>query len=411
MEKTHTSTSRGKPENDRDPSDQRRNPLVERGPQGTALYVHLPFCETKCHYCDFFSVPALGQDIDGTLEAVLAEARLRAPMNPRTVFIGGGTPSLLSPRQLEHFLAELHAITGFADSAEEVTLESNPESVERDKVKLMMDHGVKRLSIGFQSLEPATLELFGRVHSVEQSFRAHDAARDAGMEDLNLDMIYAAPGHDVDGWRSALQRVLDLRPDHLSAYNLAFEEDTVFSRWLRSGEVEKLPEEVELEMFATTRELTASRGMDAYEISNYARPGRTCKHNENYWANGEYVGIGPSAVSYVGGVRGGSPRAIAPYIAAIQQDGHAVQWTESLGSHQRLGETWWLGLRRSAGVTPSTAREAARYTQHIDPMIAKAQVLTDQGLLEKVGEAYRLTAKGIPLADRVAAEFLVDSDS
>ena len=272
MEKAHTSTSRESPGTADAPKAEHKQHLVERGPSGTALYVHLPFCETKCHYCDFFSVPALGQDIDGTLEAVLAEARTRAPLNPKTVFIGGGTPSLLDEKQLEHFLSELDAITRFTESAVEVTLESNPESVTRDKVALMMDHGVRRLSIGFQSLEQETLALFGRVHSVDQSFRAHDAARAAGMEDLNLDLIYAAPGQDGKGWESALQRVLELEPNHLSAYNLAFEEDTVFSRWLRSGEVQKLPEEVELMMFHTTRERTAAHGLRAYEISNYAQP-------------------------------------------------------------------------------------------------------------------------------------------
>lgn len=406
MEKAHTSTSSEKAQ-DTDKLDERQvKTLVERSPSGTALYVHLPFCETKCHYCDFFSVPAEGQDIDGTLKAVLEEARLRAPRNPRTVFIGGGTPSLLSMTQLESFLSELEKITGFGSSATEVTLESNPESVDEEKVRLMLDHGVKRLSIGFQSLEPKTLELFGRVHSVEQSFRAYEAARAAGMQDINLDMIYAAPGHDAKAWRTALRRVLALGPQHMSAYNLAFEEDTVFSRWLRNGQLKPLPEEVELEMFHSTRELTKECGLHGYEISNYAEPGRNCTHNENYWANGEYLGIGPSAVSYIGGVRGGSPRGIASYIQRIEKDGHAIDWTEALTPRARLGETWWLGLRRTRGVSPEEARSTAGFTQEIDPTTEQAEQMVKHGLLEYVGGHYRLTLKGTPLADRIASEFL-----
>lgn len=411
MEKAHTSTSPEKAADTDKLNQQQVSTLIERGPSGTALYVHLPFCETKCHYCDFFSVPAEGQDIDGTLDAVLSEARTRAPRDPRTVFIGGGTPSLLSMKQLTYFLTELESITGFSQSATEVTLESNPESVTEEKVRLMLDHGVKRLSIGFQSLESKTLELFGRVHSVDQSFRAYDAARSAGMEDINLDMIYAAPGHNVEAWRSALQRVLALGPQHLSAYNLAFEEDTVFSRWLRDGKLKPLPEEVELEMFHNTREITSQHGLHSYEISNYALPGRACVHNENYWANGEYVGIGPSAVSYVHGVRGGSPRGITTYNKRVEKDGHAMDWSEQLDPRSCLGETWWLGLRRSQGVSPQEARTTSGFTEEADPTLEQAEQMVQHGLLEYVDERYRLTAKGIPLADRVASEFLLSEPS
>lgn len=377
-----------------------------RGPEGTALYVHLPFCEAKCHYCDFFSVPAADWNIDSTIDAVLAEARTRAPLNPITVFIGGGTPSLLNMKQLDRFLGELDRVCRYTDSAIEVTLECNPESVSRDKIALMIDKGVTRISIGFQSLETSTLELFGRVHSVEQSFKAYADARDAGMGDINVDMIYASPGNRADDWRTALQTILDLEPDHLSAYNLAFEEDTLFSRWLRSGKLAPLPEQTELEMFDTTRELTRQRGLHAYEISNYAREGRSCRHNENYWANGAYLGIGPSAVSYLDGVRGGNPREISGYNKAIEARGQALSWSECLQPLPRLGETWWLGLRRTRGVNPEEARKAAAYEEADDPMIPIAEGLRELELLELEHGRYRMTARGVPLTDRISAEFL-----
>ncbi len=368
--------------------------------------MHLPFCEAKCHYCDFFSVAAAGWDIDGTLSSVLHEARTRAPRRPKTVFIGGGTPSLLSQAQLRHFLGELDALTSSSTSATEVTVECNPESLDREKVATMIDLGINRVSIGFQSLEADTLELFGRVHNVEQSFRAYESARSAGMENVNLDMIYASPKHDPQAWRHALQTVLDLEPDHLSAYNLAFEEETVFSRWLRSGKLEALPEETELELFDITRELTRGCGLVDYEISNYARGGRVCEHNRKYWRNEPYLGIGPSAVSYIAGVRTGTPRDINDYRKRIAHAGHAQTWTETLEPLNRLGETWWLGLRRTEGVSPVEARAAARYDAPIDPMLDVASTLVQQGLLELAQDRYRLTPAGIPLADRVAAEFL-----
>ncbi len=368
--------------------------------------MHLPFCEAKCHYCDFFSVPSAGQDIEGTVLAVLKEAELRAPQRPRTVFVGGGTPSLLDHALMRRFLEELDVITSFADSAVEVTLECNPESLDRDKAALMLDLGVRRLSIGFQSLEQDTLQLFGRVHDVDASFRAFDAARSAGLEDLNVDLIYAAPGNRLALWGEALERIIKLGPQHISAYNLAFEEDTVFSRWLRDGKLQRLPEELELEMFRLTRELTSAAGLHAYEISNYARPGRECKHNENYWANQSYVGIGPSAVSFVEGCRAGNARGIEGYMASISEEGHSISWTEELAPRARLGETWWLGLRRSAGVSPEQARSTAGFQGGGDPALETALHLEEVGMLRQEGGRFALTSKGIPVADRVAAEFL-----
>lgn len=356
-------------------------------------------------------MPAEGQDIDAVVDAVLAEARQRAPLHPRTVFVGGGTPSLLDETQMRRFLVGLDEATRFTSSAKEVTLECNPESLDRDKAALMLDHGVRRLSIGFQSLELDTLKLFGRVHDVDESFRAYDAARAAGVQDVNIDLIYASPGHDTAAWRAALQRVLDLEPDHLSAYNLAFEEDTVFSRWLASGKLKQLDEELELELFHLTRALTAEQGLHAYEVSNYAREGRACAHNENYWSNGAYVGIGPSAVGYVGGARSGNARGTSSYVQAIAKQGHANAWTETLEPAARLGETWWLGLRRSRGVDPSEARQAAGFVGDTDPAIGTAETMVGYGLLELEGPRYRLTEQGLPVADRVAREFLVLPDA
>lgn len=379
---------------------------LERAPEGTPLYVHLPFCAAKCPYCDFFSVPAEGQDVPGMVEAILREAQTRAPCRPATVFLGGGTPSLLSRAELTRLLDGLQELTGFRDSASEVSAECNPESLDEDKARALLELGVNRLSIGVQSLDAPTLELFGRVHSVDDSFHAYDAARRAGVENLNVDLIYAAPGQTPEAWEAELERVLALGPDHLSAYNLTFEEDTLFRRWLDQGRIEKSPEEVELACLEIARERTAAAGLAAYEISNCARPGRECRHNLGYWHNRPYVGLGPSAVSKVGHSRAGNARGIATYLRRIARDGHATQWSETLPAAQRLAETWWLGLRLARGVDPVEARRTAGIGRGPDPALAVAQKMASRDLLEPDEGRWRLTPLGLPVADAVAAEFL-----
>lgn len=377
-----------------------------RAPEGTPLYVHLPFCVTKCHYCDFFSVPDEGQDIDGMVGTILAEAEARAPWRPRTVFLGGGTPSLLSAAQLKRLLDGLDKLTEFRSSAIEVSAECNPESLDEDKAHAFLDLGVRRLSIGLQSLSDETLALFGRVHTAKESFEAFRAARRAGVKDLNVDVIYAAPGQTEDTWTTDLAKILDLQPDHLSAYNLTYEDETRFKRWLKEGKLHKAPDELELALFYITREQLQSAGLDAYEVSNYAPSGRECQHNINYWRNGHYVGLGPGAVSHVNGSRGGNPRSIAPYRRWVKAAGHATQWCETLSPEARLGETWWLGLRLTVGVDPTEALTTAGLDCAPEPFQRVMESLLSTGHLERDQEHVRMTPLGLPVADAIASKFL-----
>lgn len=416
---------------------------LERAPAGTPLYVHLPFCAAKCPYCDFYSVTGEGHDIGALVSDILSEAEARAPEAPRTVFFGGGTPSYLSPAELRQLLDGLEQQTGFRSSAREVTAECNPESLDEEKAAAFLELGVRRLSIGFQSLDAATLELFGRVHDVEQSFAAFRAARRAGIEHLSVDLIYGAPGQTPAACREELLAVLDLAPDHVSAYNLTYEEGTPFEAWKRQGRLEQASEELELELFWTVRETLAGAGFEAYEISNYARPGERCHHNVNYWHNGPYVGIGPSAVSLVGRRRSGNPRSLPAWRAGLRHGvpatpptGHGSQdapgWSEELGDWARLGETWWLGLRLTDGLTPREAHSRAGLGPARDPSQDPSQdpspdpaaqrdpagllaaTLHSQGLLvaepapsgDPDHTRYRLSRRGLPLADAVAREFL-----
>jgi oxygen-independent coproporphyrinogen-3 oxidase len=375
--------------------------------EGTPLYVHLPFCAAKCHYCDFFSVPAEGHDRGAMIEAILREADHWAPRSPRTLFLGGGTPSLLSAEELKRLLDGLDERTGWRSSALERTAECNPESLDEAKAAALVELGITRLSIGFQSLDPDTLRLFGRVHEVETSFAAFDAARRAGVRALNVDLIYAVPNQRLEDWLRDLERVLALQPEHLSAYNLTFEEETLFRKWLEEGRLERLPEERELSFFQATRERLSQARLDAYEISNFSLNGYQCQHNLNYWHNGEYAGLGPSAVSKVGQQRRGNHKGIQGYTRRMEEQAQACAWSEEPSSRARLAETWWLGLRLSEGLSAREARERAGHAGPDEDFARLALQLQQQGLLELGGEErWRLSAAGLPLADYVARQFL-----
>jgi len=372
---------------------------------GTPLYVHVPFCVAKCTYCDFYSVAAEGQDLPGTLEALLREALARAPRRPRTVFLGGGTPSYYSVGDLERLLDGLHRASEFRLSASEVTLECNPESLDLEKARVLRALGVDRLSIGFQSLDARILRLFGRVHEAHDSFRAFEAAREAGFERLSVDLIYGVPGQALAAWEDELRRILELRPDHVSAYQLTFEEGTALHAQLREGRLERLSEDLELAFFERTHGLLGAAGYDAYEVSNFSLSGQQCAHNENYWRNGPYVGIGPSAVSHLGPTRFGNPRSIGPWRAAVEAGRFPAAWEETPAPSTRLGETWWLGLRTRAGVDPRRARAVAGL-EGPDPTEGVRGTLVEQGVLEPDGSRLRLSARGWPVADAIARRLL-----
>jgi oxygen-independent coproporphyrinogen-3 oxidase len=383
-------------------------------PAGTPLYVHLPFCVVKCTYCDFYSVLKDGHDTGAFVDALLAEARVRAPRAPRTVFFGGGTPSFLAEGELVRVFEGLEELTGFRASAEEVTVECNPESLTPAKARLLRALGADRLSIGFQSLEPEILALFGRAHGVEQAFGAYDAARAAGFERVSVDLIYAVPGQRLERFEADLERVLALGPEHVSAYSLAFEEGTSFTRWLAEGRLEKLDEELELAFFERTRERLEQAGFEPYEISNFATSGEQCRHNVNYWRNGPYVGLGPSAVSKLGATRFGNPRSLQHWQREVGERSRAGAWEEELPPLGRLGETWWLGLRLREGVRPTAARarswltasDGAAPTDRDDPALALARELQARGWLEEHAGAWRLQRRALAVTDAVSARFL-----
>ena len=365
------------------------------------LYVHIPFCPKICPYCSFYKEATDRNKTGRFLDALLRELDLwqqdgRNPaLRPRTVFFGGGTPSALSTPQLESLLTGLRARLDLGGLVE-WTLEMNPATVSLEKAEMLHSLGVNRVSMGVQSWDPQLLVVLGRVHSAEQARRSYDILRAAGFTNVNLDLIFGVPTQTRAQWERSLAQTVALGPEHISAYNLTYEEDTEFFRRFVSGELVQ-DSEADADLFELTADLLAGAGYEPYEISNFARPGRECAHNLAYWQGGDYLGLGPSAFSTVGERRWANVRDTGAYNDRLHAGESAVDFAEPVPPPMRRAESIAFGLRTNRGVAAETLR----------PWEAQVAEFTALGLLE-TGRAGRvlLTRKGRLLADTVAEAFV-----
>ena len=374
------------------------------------LYIHVPFCLRKCPYCGFYSRPPRPGDFARYTASVLAHLRLAARLPEiqglrfASVFFGGGTPSLLPAEFLLTLLQEARHALDIADNAE-CSLEANPGTVDAVLFRALHQAGFNRISLGVQSLHDAELQLLGRIHTAEEVRAAATAARAAGFENLNLDLMYGLPGQSPADWQDCLEQALALNPAHLSLYELTPEEDTPLALALERGEL-RLPEEEEvLAMMAISQRLLAATPLSRYEISNFARPGRECRHNVNYWENGLYLGLGPGAVSAFGNVR----RAVPPGLERYQQRTlkGLLPWEEEerLDREAAFRESVVMGLRMIRGVSASAL--GARFGLDLRSCYGSTlDRLLAQGLLVWRGDRLALTDKGLVLANPVMAELV-----
>lgn len=384
---------------------------------GFSLYVHIPYCQAKCPYCDFNSYAATRWPEAEYVAALGAELAHYAGAPPwhdevvRTVFFGGGTPSLFAPASIAAVLEQVGRSWGIADGAE-ITLEANPGTVSADSLRGFRQAGVNRVSFGVQSFAPHHLRALGRIHSAADAEAAVGMARAAGFASVSLDLIFALPRQTLAEWESDLQRACALGPDHLSAYNLTYEEGTPFHRWRAQGKLRPLPEEIEVAMLARAEEALGAAGYARYEISNYARPEHVCRHNLNYWRSGSYLGVGAGAHSYTaaegdtagGGRRWSNERQPNAYVRRVATCGQARDVAEDLDARQARGEFVFLGLRCLDGF--AGARFAQRFGAELTTAFPHAGELCSDGLLEHAAGRWRLTARGLLLADSVFATFL-----
>lgn len=371
-----------------------------------SLYIHIPFCWQKCRYCDFVSFSGREQSMAQYTEALVTELRLvreKLPSVAKTIFIGGGTPTCLPDELLTQVLRA--AQCWVTDKLLEYTVEANPGTVTADKLALLRQYGVNRLSMGVQSSHQQELTLLGRSHSFEDARESVRLARTAGFDNINLDLIYGLPGQTLAHWRQTLEQVLALSPEHLSLYQLKIEEDTVFGRWLEQGRIAEFDDEVAFAMYMTAHELLEEHGYYQYEISNYARPGCESLHNQAYWCTDDYYGAGLAAHSFLRPSRYFNPVAMSDYLTLLLQDRLPIQETEVLTQQQCMEETMFMGLRMNRGV--DLKRFQMRYGQRADEIFAPAiDKCRRHGWLEIVDNHLRLTDQGCVLGNLVFVEFV-----
>ena len=379
-----------------------------------SLYIHIPWCQAKCPYCDFNSHAAAVWPEDEYVRALIAEIDRRAAepawhgKRLRTIFFGGGTPSLFAARSIGRVLDSAQRRFGF-ESDIEITLESNPGTVAFTKLAEMRAAGVNRISFGAQSFNPAILKFLGRIHSADETREAARAARRAGFDRLNLDLIFAVPGQTGDDLRNDIAEVVALGPDHISAYNLTFEEGTAFFTEMKRGRIAPLPSDDQAAMYALVREELPRRGFPMYEISNYAQPGHEARHNLTYWHGESYLGVGAGAHSFAragaGGRRWWNERMPARYSAAALAGGLAEAGAETVDAAVAAGEFVFLNLRLREGFALSDFE--LRFGVSFDARFGtRAATLFDAGLLLREGGRVRLSVRGLELADSIFAEFV-----
>jgi oxygen-independent coproporphyrinogen III oxidase len=383
-----------------------------------SLYLHVPFCHTRCYYCDFNTYAGLLPLREPYTRALLTEVALAGEFarhadgqkrRSRTIFFGGGTPSLLSVPQVQRILATCRA--HFAvDEGAEVTLEANPGTLGEAQLAGLRAAGVNRLSMGAQSFDAALLQSLGRIHSPEQITQAVQYARAVGFTSINLDFMFGLPGQTMRHWQETLAQALELRPEHLSLYSLIIEEGTPFYNWTEEGRITPADEDLCADMYECAQERLAAAGYEQYEISNWALPGYQCRHNLTYWQNLPYLGLGAGAASCFGGRRFTNTREPSKYIRQLKAGQRPEAESETVERAQEMSETAFLALRTVQGLHLPTFEQ--RFTIPFAQFVgARLHRVEDAGLLERGGEWLRLSKRGLLLGNEVFLRLLPHDDT
>jgi len=400
-----------------------------------SLYVHVPFCAQKCAYCAFFSEASSGELINRYTDALVRELELVAgDLKPRTIFFGGGTPSILNLTQWEKILRAMERLNLLG--AEEFTVECNPATVSLDKARLFRAYGINRVSMGVQSLDEALLDRLGRIHSREMVFKSFDILRQAGFDNLNIDLMFAIPGQTMEIWRATLKEAIALGSEHLSSYEVIYEEDTPLYQQLQAKEFD-VDEDLACEMYEALVEHAMGAGFHQYEIANFAQtteskgerpkpkvaerpeiaqtldpglwtldiPSRACKHNVNYWRGGSFYGLGPSATGYVRGARTKNWSNTQLYCEQLEKGKRAIESREELPPLARAGETAAFGLRMVSGWPFEDFKRTTGHDLRSE-WAEEMKQLTERGWGQIAPERFQLTRQGLRFADSAAEMFL-----
>ncbi len=369
------------------------------------LYVHVPFCETKCGYCDFYSVALNDRNPTPLVQSLERELRGRLHGNStpvQTVFFGGGTPTILPSGELARLLRTLNELIDVR-GLEEFSVEANPATVDDEKAELLVTAGVNRVSMGAQSFFPEELATLERLHSPEDIAPSVATLRRHGVRQINLDLIFGIPRQTLETWTQSLARAIDLEPDHIACYGLTYEPGTRLTAMRRHGRMTPCDEDLEADMFLATMDTLEAAGYGQYEISNYAKPGCECKHNLLYWRNEPYIGVGPSAAGCLHGRRYKNVADIAGYVRLIDRDGHAEVESETIDAEMLITEMVMMQLRLSDGLSIAAFRERIG----VDPRDSFGDTLTrlvDLGFVTVSQTHIALTRSGRLVANTVIAD-------
>ena len=369
-----------------------------------AVYVHLPFCPYICPYCDFAKWPYRKSAAERYLRALAAEIDTAPEIAGTTLYFGGGTPNTIEPHRLAALVDKLRERFAIAGGAE-ITLEANPDPDLCSALPAYRNAGITRLSIGVQSFVQSELRTLGRRHTASDVATAVRRAREAGFANLSLDLMFAVPGQSLASWEASLAGAIELRPDHVSTYALTVETGTPYADWRRTEPGAFAGEELEADQYRLAIDRLSAAGFEQYEVSNFARPGRRSRHNQNYWKNGEYLGLGVGAASYLDGTRSVHTRDLDEYVRAALAREPIPGTDESLRGAARAGEAAMLALRTNEGVDLDVFRE--RYgIDFLSSYERSIRELESAGMLEVTTTHVRLTPAGRFLANDVCAEFI-----
>ena len=371
----------------------------------TSAYVHIPFCTQICYYCDFSKVFIKNQPVDSYLEHLLEEFQSYDIQKLRTLYIGGGTPTALSAQQLEVLLNGLTKNLDLS-ALEELTIEANPGDLDADKIAVLKNSAVNRVSLGVQTFDDKMLKKIGRSHLEKDIYENIDRLKLAGFDNISIDLIYALPGQTMEQVKENVAKAIGLDIPHMSLYSLILENHTVFMNRMRRGKLPLPKEELEAEMFEYIIAELERAGFEHYEISNFSKTGFESRHNLMYWDNAEYYGIGAGASGYVNGVRYKNHGPIRHYLNAVEE-GNARITEEHLSQKEQMEEEMFLGLRKKSGV--SMVRFKEKFGRSFDGLYGEiVKDLVQQGLMQIEGDRVRMTKRGLFLGDTVAERFILE---
>ncbi|MEC2331856.1 radical SAM family heme chaperone HemW [Bacillus subtilis] len=374
-----------------------------------SAYIHIPFCEHICHYCDFNKYFIQSQPVDEYLNALEQEmintiAKTGQP-DLKTIFIGGGTPTSLSEEQLKKLMDMINRVLKPSSDLSEFAVEANPDDLSAGKLKILKEAGVNRLSFGVQTFEDDLLEKIGRVHKQKDVFTSFERAREIGFENISLDLMFGLPGQTLKHLEHSINTALSLDAEHYSVYSLIVEPKTVFYNLMQKGRLHLPPQEQEAEMYEMVMSQMEAHGIHQYEISNFAKAGMESKHNLTYWSNEQYFGFGAGAHGYIGGTRTVNVGPVKHYIDLIDEKGFPYRDTHEVTTEEQIEEEMFLGLRKTAGV--SKKRFAEKYGRSLDGLFPSVlKDLAEKGLIHNSESAVYLTHQGKLLGNEVFGAFL-----